>query len=117
MKRGLIMIMAVLALLMGAAAAGLWMFDFDSHYILRDGGGGVGGGSEKATVILFWERGEAGVGWTHSDLWYEGTIQLPVWALVVLSATLSTVFFWLVWRGKRPAVSGRGFPVIIRKSV
>jgi hypothetical protein len=75
-KRRLLNVLAVLSLLLCLATAGFWS-SHDGKWILRDGGGGIAGGSTSATYVLFRRNGVVGLGWTHSDVWFEGEVSAP----------------------------------------
>jgi hypothetical protein len=53
-------------------------------HVLRNGGGGVAHGSANTTIELVCEPARIGVGWTHSDVLWEGFFGSPTWLLAVL---------------------------------
>lgn len=60
--------------------------------VLRDGGGGIGGGSSIATYALFTRGGTIGLGWTRSDVWFEGGLSIPLGFVLAANALLAA---WL----------------------
>jgi hypothetical protein len=68
--------------------------------VLRNGGGGIAGGSSVATVALFARRGTVGIGWTHSDVWFEGTVAVPGHVLFSLNVLLGMAWLTLHQRDR-----------------
>jgi hypothetical protein len=79
----------------------MWALRVEGTYVLRDGGGGIAGGSDVATFAVFVEAGLVGLGWTHSDVRFEGQVACPLWLASLLTAALP------VSRMVRHALPGR----------
>jgi hypothetical protein len=94
MKRRLLNLLTALSLLLCVAAAVLCVLRVEGMYVVRHGGGGIAGGSDVATVALFIQRGRVGLGWTHSDVWFERYLQFPLWLAALLTAVLPG--WWVV---------------------
>jgi len=71
------------------------------EFVLRDGGGNIARGSQYATVVLMNRRGAMGIGWTYSDIWFEGQFTLPSPVIVAVSLIVPA------WWGFRRAVKNR----------
>jgi hypothetical protein len=88
MKRRLLNLLTALSLLLCVAVVGMWVIGIEQSYVIRDGGGGFAGGSDRATyVLVVGERG-IGIGWTHSDVWFEGEVAPPLWLAALVFAAL-----------------------------
>ena len=99
MKRRLLNLLTILSLLLCMAVVALWMFRIEGIHVLRDGGGGIGGGSYVATYVLFVHNGRIGLGWTHSDVWFEGEVASPLWVVALVTAAVPAT--WVVRRARR----------------
>src|SRR5579884_74675 len=71
----------------------------DWHLTLFNGGGGIGSGSALPTYVIVAGPRCLGIGWTHSDIWFEGMIGCPPWA--ALLAFLILPVLWVVRAGKK----------------
>lgn len=86
-------ILSAASLVLCAVAASLYLVP-DFVIVLREGGGGAAGGSSLATYACYWRRGQLGIGWTHSDVQFEGGVGSPALLLAAVAAILPT--WWLV---------------------
>ena len=107
MKRRLFFLAALASFLLFLAT---WLVLFQEGslpwmWCVVDGGGGVAMGSRFASIVLFAGDGKLGIGWTHSDLLFEGSVSLPVWAALMLTAVLPG---WWVYRRIRPKILPTG---------
>ena len=87
-RRRLITLASALSLLLCVATVALRALGDDGFRILRDGGGGIGGGGSVNTYAVFRQDGIVGLGWTRSDVRFEGTIASPLWLLALAAAVL-----------------------------
>src|SRR4051812_24430050 len=92
MKRRIFNLAAAASIAVCLSLSVLFLCGCEGHWVLRDGGGGFGGGSSVATYVLFFDGGMIGLGWTHSDIWFEGSVGMPV-----LLAVVATIILPLVW--------------------
>jgi len=99
MRRRLLNFLTVLSLLLCVAVLALWVSRSEIQNVLRNGGGGFAGGSDVATYVFFVRNGWIGLGWTHSDLWFEGEIACPLWLMALVTAVLPAM--WVVRRAVR----------------
>src|SRR5262245_46848690 len=94
---------AALSLMFFLLLLGTTIFVSDPGWVLRDGGGGIAGGSDRATLVLFKSDRGLGIGWTHSDIWFEGQIECPIWLLFLVTAIIPAWWMFLRIRHKHPA--------------
>jgi hypothetical protein len=108
-RRRLLIFLSAVSLLFGVAVcvAGILLPPTrpDRAWILRDGGGGFHGGSTKATYALGVDNGSIVLGWTHSDIWFEGSVRASIPLLVLLSLALPSWWVYSMMRNRR---SGEG---------
>lgn len=79
----------------------------DSHFMVFDGGGGIGGRGELPTCVLVAGPQRTGVGWTHTDVWFNGMIGGPTWLVLLISLLSTTLWLLLVSRSQRePPLGG-----------
>jgi hypothetical protein len=100
MKRTLLNMLTLLTLLPFFGTLALCLFSAEWQFTLRDAGGGIAGGSDVATVVVFVDQGSFGLGWTHSDVWFENSIRVPLWLLAYLTAVVP---LWRLFRWKYPS--------------
>src|SRR5688500_14569754 len=101
MRLRLLTVLSVVSFLLCLASVALALAP-DAEIALRDGAGGVWGGSERATYVLFSRRGWVGLGWTRSDIWFEGTVDAPAVLIATLAAILPVVWAGTpIRRGRR----------------
>jgi len=114
MRRRMLSIAAVLSLLVCVTMIVMWATGGNRLICLRDWGGGKGGRNPMlaAGVFLFFSDGQAGIGWTRSDvgvdneiagwtrsdLLFDADIAAPDW--VIIAATLLPPLFYF-WRMRR----------------
>ena len=98
------LLLCVTAIVLSAA------FRRDGTLVLRDGGGGVWGGSLVATYELFRSGGWVGLGWARSDAGFEQGIEMPISLIVVLTAVLPLA--WALRHARERRTMGRGFGVL-----
>jgi len=100
MKRWLFLIIALLSLTICLATVGVWVLAGPFDVILRYGNGGEARPGTTATVGIFKNDESLGVGWSYSDVLFEHSLSLPIWAFAIGTSLLPT---WWVLRRKFPA--------------
>ena len=108
MKRWGINIAVVISLILWSATLLVQVLEIDKAWMVQDGGGGIGGGSNVATVVIILHRTSVGIGWTHSDIFFEHMLSIPLWILMTLSGVPPV---WWVWQKTRRKT--HGFPVTV----
>ena len=88
MRRRLFTLTSALSLVLFVATLLLVTGGLGGDVVLRDGGATVGHGSAVATYALVVNARLIGIGWTHSDVWFEGMIGVPTWVLSLVLAIL-----------------------------
>ena len=105
LARLLFLLCSGLSVLLAAVTFVVRTFGDHGTFVLRHGGGGFAGGSAIATYALFAEGGWVGLGWTHSDVWFEGTVSLHVGFVLVANAALAA--WWVYLRQRRATPAGQ----------
>lgn len=105
MRRRLFTGLSVLSLVVFGLALALINSPMVWRLTLFDGGGRAGRPGTRATYIVFADHMGIGIGWTHSDAWFEGEISAPIW-MVLLISLFSTVIWVLLSRNPRHSPAG-----------
>ncbi len=85
---------------------GLLLAGVDGEYVLRNGGGNEGGGSSVATVAVFSYHGSVGIGWTHSDVWFEDEFSVRTWIALLIAVALPACYVVQRIRRRRHRAAG-----------
>jgi hypothetical protein len=104
LKRRLLNLLTLLSLLLCMAVVALWATRAHGRIMLFHGGGGIAGGSAVPTCAVFFGDGEIGLGWTRSDVYFEGQVMARLWLFVLATAALPA--WWLARTLRQKPVVG-----------